>query len=115
MRALGFALCVVLLSGCMSLVTGGPLLREGEPTGTLVVSNQSGMNVNAVLISTCSASTYGLNRLPRGTAIAPGYQYEFTVSAGCWDVDAGNTASGHEARQRMNVSAGGRTVYTVTS
>ncbi len=107
-------LLVMFTSGCANLLTGGPLVREGEPTGTLVVENASGIPLNAVLISACSASTYGLNRLPRGTAIPPGASYPFTVSAGCWDVDAGSTATGGEARQRMSVEAGGTTVYTVT-
>lgn len=106
---------VVLTSGCANLLTGGPLVRDGEPTGTLVVENASGTPLNVVLISACSASTYGLNRLPRGTAIPPGGRYPFTVSAGCWDVDAGSTATGGEARQRMSVDIGGTTVYTVTN
>ena len=108
------AAALVLLSGCGNLLTGGPLVREGEPTGTLVVRNAANVPINAVLISACSASTYGLNRLPRGTAIAPGQSYPFTVSAGCWDVDAGSTVTGGEARQRMTVAAGGSMVYTVT-
>ena len=105
---------VLLASGCANLLTGGPLVRDGEPTGTIVVENASRVTLNVVLISTCSASTYGLNRLPRGTGIPPGARYPFTVSAGCWDVDAGSTATGGEARQRMSVAAGGTTVYTVT-
>ena len=114
MRALFLVAVVLLAPGCMSLVTGGPLVRSGEPTGTLVVENASGIPLNVVLISACSASTYGLNRLPRGTGIPPGGRYPFTVSAGCWDVDAGSTATGGEARQRMSVEAGRTTVYTVT-
>ncbi len=113
MRALLLG-ALVLASGCASLLTGGPLVRDGEPTGTLVVENASGITLNVVLISACSASTYGLNRLPRGTGIPPGGRYPFTVSSGCWDVDAGSTATGGEARQRMTVGAGGTTVYTVT-
>jgi len=66
-----------------------------------------------VLISACSASTYGLNRIPRGTTIGSGQSYTFEVSAGCWDVDAGSVGTG-EARQRMTVDAGRVTRYTVT-
>ncbi len=100
-------------AGCASLLTGGPLIREGEPTGTIEVVNASDATVHAVLISACSASTYGLNRLPRGTTIEPGQSYRFDVSAGCWDVDAGSIGTG-EARQRMTVDAGRVTRYTVT-
>lgn len=98
------------LSACS--VTGGPLIRPGEPTGIIVVQNASGYMVDAVLISACHVSTYGLNRLPSGMSIPPGGSYTFTVSAGCWDVSAGSYA-GAEARQRMNVQAGGGVRYTV--
>lgn len=103
------------VTACSSdLITGGPLIRPGEPTGVIIVQNATGHRVDAVLISNCSASTYGLNRLPSGVAIPPGGSYEFTVSAGCWDVDAGTVGVG-EARQRMQVSPGGGVRYTVTS
>ncbi len=102
------------LTACSSdLVTGGPLLRPGEPTGVIQVVNRSQGAINVVLISTCSASTYGLNRLPSGTAIARGESYTFTVSAGCWDVDAGSTSRGAEARQRLQVAPGGGARYVV--
>ena len=101
------------LAGCADMVTGGPLLRPGEPTGVIRVSNATGDQLHAVLISNCDASTYGLNRLPSGMAIPPGGSYDFTVSAGCWDVDAGTFGVG-EARQRMHVEAGGGVDYTVT-
>lgn len=112
MRVALFLALVLAAPGCANLLTGGPLVRDGEPTGTLVVENASGIPLNVVLISACSASTYGLNRLPRGTAIPPVGRYPFTVSAGCWDVLAGN--AGASARRRMDVGAGGTTVYTPT-
>ena len=102
------------LSGCSSdLLTGGPLLRPGEPTGVIQVVNGSRGSINVVLISSCDASTYGLNRLPSGVAIPQGSSYNFTVSAGCWDVDAGSTSRGAEARQRMQVRPGGGARYVV--
>ena len=102
------------VTACSSdLVTGGPLVRPGEPLATLTVVNGSSHAIDAVLISTCSASTYGLNRLPRGMAIPRGGSYDFTISAGCWDVDAGAVGVG-EARQRFNVQPGGVFRYTVT-
>ena len=101
-------------TACADMVTGGPLIRPGEPLATLTVVNGSGHSIDAVLISACSASTYGLNRLPSGTAIPRGGRYDFTLSAGCWDVDAGAVGVG-EARQRFNVQGGGVFVYTVAS
>ncbi len=108
------ALAALAMAGCASMVTGGPLVRDGEPTGTIRVSNGSPYMVDVVLISACSASTYGLNRLPSGTAIPSGRSYDFTVSAGCWDVGAGSVSGGgQQAYQRMNIPAGGGVNYTV--
>jgi hypothetical protein len=107
------ALAALAVTGCASMVTGGPLIREGEPTGVIVVQNGSGMMVDVVLISACNVSTYGLNRLPTGTGIAPGGSYQFTVSAGCWDVSAGSTSGAAEARQRMTIQPNGGVRYTV--
>ena len=102
------------LSACSSdLITGGPLIRPGEPLAAIQIVNGTNDQLHAVLMSDCSASTYGLNRLPKGWAIPPGGSYDFTVSAGCWDVDAGTLGVG-EARQRMQVSAGSSVNYTVT-
>ncbi len=100
------------VSGCASMITGGPLIRPGEPTGVIRIVNQTGGQIHAVLISDCSASTYGLNRLPSGMAVPNGGQYDFTVSAGCWDVDAGTLGVG-EARQRMHIPANAIQPYVV--
>ncbi len=100
------ALAVTLVAGCESMITGGPLIRPGEPTGVIEVVNNSGRTLTAVLISDCRASTYGLNRLPQGVVIPHGRSYNFPVSAGCWDVMAGYGAStGYaEVRQRITVA-----------
>ena len=63
------ASAMLFAAGCESLLTGGPLLREGEPTGIIRVVNQSSHTVDAVLISDCDASTYGLNRMGDGEKI----------------------------------------------
>jgi hypothetical protein len=93
------------LTGCADLVTGGPLIRPGEPQGAIRIVNATGGRLDAVLISACSASTYGLNRLPGGTAIPNGGSYDFAVSAGCWDI-AGGTIGVGDARGRVQVPAG---------
>lgn len=105
--------CALGLVACEGFITGGDLIRPGEPTGTIRIVNNTSNTVDVVAISTCNASTYGFDRLPDNTVIAPGTSYDFTVSAGCWDVDAGSIGHG-EARQRMDVAAGGVTRYTVT-
>ena len=104
------ALSFVALSGCASLITGGELIRPGEPTGALQIRNVSRANsIDVVLVSTCSAHTYGLNRLPSGYSIPPGGSYTFTVSAGCWDVGAGEVLSQNswtEGYARVTVAPG---------
>ncbi|MFN3668301.1 MAG: hypothetical protein ACK4VY_03265 [Brevundimonas sp.] len=106
----GLAFSLVALSGCASLITGGELIRPGEPTGSLQIQNVSRSNaIDVVLVSTCSASTYGLNRLPSGYSIPPGGSHTFTVSAGCWDVGAGEVLSANtwtEGYARVTVAPG---------
>lgn len=113
-RAVVVVSFAALLTGCAGMITGGPLIRPGEPTGAIAVINRTSHTLGVVAISACSASTYGLNRLPDGVSIPPGRSYQFEVSAGCWDVDAGAFGVG-EARQRLTVSAGRVTGYTVTN
>lgn len=98
---------LLLVASCASMVTGGPLIRPGEPVGAIDVYNGSPQTVTAVLISACSASTYGLNRLPEGVVIRPGQSYRFTVSAGCWDIMAGHgiTDGYASANRRIQVHA----------
>lgn len=94
LRLAAVAALAVTTAGCGSLLTGGPLIRPNEPTGGLQIQNVSRSNsIDVVLISDCSASTYGLNRLPSGYSIPPGGSYTFTLSAGCWDVGAGEVLS----------------------
>lgn len=105
-------ICVGVLAACSSLITGGDLIRPGEATGTIEVINNTGGVLDVVLISECNASTYGLDRMGDSEVIPSGASRAFTVSAGCWDVDAGAFGVG-EARQRMTVAPGGITQYTV--
>ncbi|GAA0620907.1 hypothetical protein GCM10009422_15780 [Brevundimonas kwangchunensis] len=108
------AAAALLATGACSLVTGGDLIREGEPTGYLEIRNVSrSASIDVVLVSTCSASTYGLNRLPSGHSIPAGGSYRFTVSAGCWDVGAGEVLSQNSWTQgfaRVSVAPGQVTV-----
>ncbi len=97
---------LMLLASCASLVTGGPLVRPGEPVGAIDVYNGARTTVTSVLISSCSASTYGLNRLPDGVVIRPGQSYRFTVSAGCWDIMAGHGITDGYAAARDRIQVG---------
>lgn len=94
-------------SGCASLITGGDLVREGEPMARLVFQNQSnGQAFDTILISTCDASSYGLDRLPNGVTVNPGQSYSWDISAGCYDVMAGNVGDGSTPGERINIPAG---------
>jgi len=78
-----------LLAGCGLGLDGGELVRAGAPTGQINVINASTSTLTAITVSPCDAMSHGFNRLPSGTQIAPGQSYRFTVSAGCYDVQAG--------------------------
>lgn len=107
--------CLGVVSAC-SVVTGGPLVRPGEPTGVLEIANGSSHTLTVILIADCSGMSYGLNRLPSGSTIPPGRSYRFTTSAGCWDVSAG-LAYGttiYETRFTTQVRPGRLTRHTVT-
>ncbi len=115
LRGVGAAIVLASLAACSgdAWITGGELIRPGEPTGTLTVINGTSGHIDVITISDCNVSTYGCDRLPENVSLSPGQSYNFTVSAGCWDVDAGAVGVG-EARQRLNVAANGITEYTVT-
>lgn len=116
MRRFILAAALLSLSGCASYIEGGPLLREGEPTGTLRLINDTNAPISVVLVSNCGHSTYGLNRLPKDYAIPVDGSYDFKVSAGCWDVSAGAPTgynSWTEGRKRLQVPA--NTVVNLTS
>ncbi|MEH6697281.1 MAG: hypothetical protein V7672_01140 [Brevundimonas sp.] len=101
------------LSGCMSLITGGDLIREGEPMARFIFENRSpSQPFDTILISTCDASSYGLNRLPGGVEIRPGQSYSWDVSAGCYDVMVGNVGDGSTPGKRIRIPANTRfTLY----
>lgn len=115
--ALLLASLTLTLSSCSSL-TGGPLIEPGTPTGVIEVVNRSNITITQILISRCSAMSYGLNRLPSGVVVQPGQYYRFTVSAGCWDVGAGGPSgalySTGEAYRRFEIRAGSGVRWTVT-
>ena len=102
----------VAAAGCS--VTGGDLIRPGEPTATLVVINETYGNLDAVVISDCDNFTHGFNRLSSGDSIPPGGARTFTLSAGCWDV-GGGTFGGGEAYERMTLNPGDVMRYSITS
>lgn len=99
-------------AGCASLITGGDLIREGEPTVSFTFQNTSNQAIDTILISTCDASSYGLDRLPEGVVIRPGQSYQWTISAGCYDVMAGAVGVGSTPGKRIQVPAGRPTVLT---
>ncbi|HEX7241841.1 MAG TPA: hypothetical protein VF263_16285 [Longimicrobiaceae bacterium] len=100
------------LGGCASLLTGGPLIKNpNDPKGMIVIENRTREPVKSVLISSCSANTYGLNRMKKNERVYGGGTRGFEVSAGCWDVMAGN--DNDAPRRRLNVPAGGQAVYRV--
>lgn len=93
------------MSGCFG---GGELVRAGEPTGALNVINQSGSTFTVVTISECSAASHGFTRLDSGETIRSGGSRSWTVSQGCYDVQAGFPSSGGytASDDRIRIRAG---------
>ena len=111
--ALGLAAATaVALAGCDTF-TGGPLIRPGTQTGTLIIVNGSYGYLDAIVIADCDAMSYGFNRLGDNESIPPGGARSFTLSAGCWDVGGGEFGGG-EAYERMTIAPGGVTRFTIT-
>lgn len=77
----------LLLSGCG--ITGGQLIKEGVPTGTIVVTNNSNITFTAITISDCNAMSHGFNRMPGNGRLPPGSSQSWKVSQGCYDVMVG--------------------------
>lgn len=118
MKALRILISAAILSlpivGCAGMITGGDLIRPGEATGIIEVVNDYRYPQTVVLISTCNASTYGLNRLNNGERIAAnGGRRRFTVSVGCWDIGAGIVGQGQAGFSRMNVLPNRVSIYRV--
>lgn len=110
--ALGLAAAAAItVAGCS--VTGGDLIRPGEPTASLIIINGSYGYLDAIVISDCNNFTYGFNRLSDGDSIAPGDARTFTLSSGCWDVGGGEFGGG-EAYERLNLAPGSVTRFTIT-
>ena len=108
------------LASCAS-VTGGQLLRKNESPATFVIRNNSGVGIDVVTLSRCSAMSYGLNRLGGEQSVIPHRSsMSFTIGAGCWDVMVGRTGTCSDQAcswlqspaQRFNIPAGGRQVIT---
>ena len=105
---------LLALAGCSTFV-GGDLVREGEPVGAITLVNDSGIDIDVVTISRCSAMSHGLSVLGSGDRIPSGTSRTWRVNAGCWDLGAGRTGTGsagrcswNEAYIKLQVS-GGRT------
>jgi hypothetical protein len=82
---------VATIAGCATF-TGGALHEPGTPSGELIVANVSGMDIDTLTLSRCSAMSHGLDRL-NGQTIPHGTSMTFTLSTGCWDLMVGRSGS----------------------
>lgn len=91
LRAMTFGSAFLALTGCATL-TGGKLVREGEAESQLIIENTSGIDIDVVTISRCSALSYGLNRMG-SQVITNNMRMSFRIGAGCWDLMVGHSGS----------------------
>ena len=105
-------LAAALLAASCNTIDGGPLIRDGMPTGTIEIENQTSYTFNAVNLSECDAMSHGFNRLSSGQSIPPGGVMSWTVTAGCWDIGAGAIGVG-DSFNKMQVAPGGISRFTV--
>lgn len=82
----------LVLGGCATVI-GSTLVKDGEPTGRIVIVNNTGVNLDVMTLSRCSAMSYGLNRLGGGQSIPDGTTMSVNLGAGCWDVQVGKTGT----------------------
>ncbi len=116
LNALALTAGALSLTACSSMM-GGNLVEQGQPVGRITIVNNSGITMNVVTLSKCSAMSHGFSRLGNGETIPSGYSRSWTVNAGCWDVGVGRTGScgggscnWHEAYDKVEVRAGQTTV-----
>lgn len=60
----------------------------GLQDATITLVNQSALRVEYVFISQCTDPDWGPDRLEADEIIAAGASRQFTVEAGCWDMQA---------------------------
>ena len=104
------------LTSCGSFL-GDDLVKEGRPVGTLIIKNESGVGIDVVTVSKCSAMSHGLNRL--SGVIPDGGSVTWAINTGCWDIMAGRTGTCSQtgcnwlqASQRANIAPYGTTRIT---
>lgn len=90
----GAAAAGLVLAGCAG--TDIPLVRAGEPLGSIEVRNMAEHPVTDLRIAVCGQTLlgqpdYGDDRLGR-QRIAPGASLSFPASAGCYNISAMTSA-----------------------
>ena len=116
LRSITLGSAALSLTACSSMM-GGNLVEDNQPVGRITIVNNSGIAMNVVTLSKCSAMSHGFSRLGSGETIPSGYSRSWTVNAGCWDIGvgrsgscSGGSCSWHEAYDKVQVRAGQTTV-----
>ena len=112
LRSIVLCTSALSLTACSSMM-GGNLVEDNQPVGRITIVNNSGIAMNVVTLSKCSAMSHGMSRLNGGETIPSGYSRSWTVNAGCWDIGvgrsgacSGGSCSWHEAYDKVEVRAG---------
>ncbi len=103
----------ILLAACSETAgdstgsgNGLQLVREGEPTGTVTIRNIADYTVGVVTFLDCQDQQNNVS--PQRQVIEPGDSVSFEVSAGCYDLVAGEAglSFNHLVDRRITVVPG---------
>jgi hypothetical protein len=101
LKALAIAAVVFNAAACGGKDSTGP-----EPMGTIVLLNESSVDIVSVYFTSCDDDSWGPNRLADSETLAAGQMKTWSVEPGCYDVRASTGAKSATWWDR-DVTAGG--------
>jgi hypothetical protein len=115
LRGLLIPVVLVFAAACGGDDSTAPTDKPDPVPAGIKIQNNSAFTIVDVYYSSCSATSFGSDRL--GGAIAPGSSQTFTdgVSAGCYDVLVVTDTGAQATFRGQQIAAEGATTVTVTN
>ena len=95
--------------------TGPQQIGGGTGRPVIIVQNRAPAAIAVVFISPCTVTTWGANWLGSSETIATSADCSFTMTAGCWDIRTETADQRYVERAGIELKAGDRFPFTVTS